>query len=476
MNIKKVSGIPYFGVVMDVFVVDSFAYLGIENNLVILNVSDYMNPVVLGSISLDGEMETYYKSKLFVLNNYVYYLTAETLLNIVDVSNPSNPVKVSEYILPYGDITSVSVLGNYAYVVSNGDLKIIDVTNPSNPFEVSNYDSIGYYIYISGNYAFVAGGNLLRVLDIIDPLNPVKIGYCEVTENIKDVYISENYAYLITTSSLKVIDVTSPSNPFELGYCSIDGFPEKVYVLDNYAYVASSVGLRIINIQDPVKPFEVSYYDTPSSARGVYVFDNYAYVASSDAGLRIIDVTDPSKPVEVGYYDTPGSAQRVYIIRGYNKNYALVADGDAGLRVIDVTNPLNPVEVAYYDTEGFTKDVCFSRNYFDYKFYIYLLDNSGFYILTFLPENGILGDKVVEKRLNEREEKIKFTGKEIIYNITSCDNEIRIFDITGKETYRESKIETGEKQYNLKNLSKGVYFIKLKDGKIEIKKKIFVIY
>jgi hypothetical protein len=64
-------------------------------------------------------------------------------LEIIDISNPSNPVFKGNYDTS-GSAWDVQIVGNYAYV-TDGDsgLQIIDISNPAAPTLKGNYDSAG---------------------------------------------------------------------------------------------------------------------------------------------------------------------------------------------------------------------------------------------------------------------------------------------------------------------------------------------
>ncbi|MFN9733154.1 MAG: LVIVD repeat-containing protein, partial [Microcystis sp.] len=71
----------------------------------------------------------------------------------------------------------VTVVGNYAYAVGD-TLEIIDISNPSNPVFKGNYDiSSGQDVQIVGNYAYVADYySGLQIIDISNPATPTLKG------------------------------------------------------------------------------------------------------------------------------------------------------------------------------------------------------------------------------------------------------------------------------------------------------------
>jgi DNA-binding beta-propeller fold protein YncE len=81
-------------------------------------------------------------------------------LEIIDISNPSNPVFKGNYDIYSG--RDVQIVGNYAYVADDlSGLQIIDISNPAAPSLKGNYGTSSYArdVQIVGNYAYVADDN-----------------------------------------------------------------------------------------------------------------------------------------------------------------------------------------------------------------------------------------------------------------------------------------------------------------------------
>ncbi len=96
-------------------------------------------PVLVGSYNTSGSA-----FGVAVSGNYAYVADHDSGLQIIDVSNASDPMRVGGYNTPnyaYG----VAVSGNYAYVADKlSGLQIIDVSNASNPVPVGSYNTPGY--------------------------------------------------------------------------------------------------------------------------------------------------------------------------------------------------------------------------------------------------------------------------------------------------------------------------------------------
>ncbi len=122
------------------------------------------------------------------MGNYAYIADYFSGLQIIDISNPTNPILKGNY-YSSGEATDVQVVGNYAYLAAGGGgLQIIDISNPTNPTIKGNYQNNYDYAFdvkVVGSYAYVAareGG--LQIIDVSD--------FNDVNESPTDVTLSNN--------------------------------------------------------------------------------------------------------------------------------------------------------------------------------------------------------------------------------------------------------------------------------------------
>ena len=362
LNVRFVGNWPFglpFAVAYDN--VRNLAFAGSGGGVYILDVSVPSNPIKISeAIYTRGVVEGFFYESS---NQQLYIADGQGGLEIWNVANTESPSKLGYYFTPNYAL-DVYVSGSYAYVADEfAGLRIINVSDPSSPYEAGYYDTPGYAenVYVSGSYAYVADGYCLKIINVSDPSSPYETGYYDTPGWTLDVYVSGSYAYIADSEAgLRIISVSDPSSPYEAGYYDTPGWTYGVYVSGSYAYVADSeAGLRIINVSDPSSPYEAGYYATPGCALDVYVSGSYAYVADEYAGLRIINVSDPSSPYEAGYYDIPDWALDVYV----SGSYAYVVYG-YGLRIINVSDPSSPYyEAGYYDIPDWAEDVYVSGAY-----------------------------------------------------------------------------------------------------------------
>lgn len=368
-------------------VVDSYMYRAIFSGLEIVDVSDPTNTKVEGFYNSSDNTLSDFTNCAAVSGNYTYignwaqHSVDSLRLQIVDVSDPSQPKEVGKWQIKNnngGVITDVVIAGKYAYVTCNfngsyGKLLVIDISNPNQPIKVGEYDSSGATnVAISGNYAYLATGNQeLFVIDISDPSHPKKVS--DIPVSAATVHLSDNYAYVtLTTAGLDIVDISNPIKPLVVAtYLTKLKFPNHnevtgLSITNGYAYVATSFnGLRILDVKDPAQPKEVGSYAI-GTIYDLALSDDNAYLAFGKGGLAVIDVSNPNNPYEVGgTFATGGKVIDVAV----SSDKAYVADDTTGLHIIDVTNPNKLVELGSYKMSN-ARGVTVSDNY------AYVIDDS----------------------------------------------------------------------------------------------------
>ncbi len=114
---------------------------------------------------------------------------------ILDVSDPSNPVKLSEKIHTWGIAYSLFYEYNTGRLyIADGTrgLEIWDVSNSSSPQKLGNYWTPGYAygVYVSGNCAYVADWwTGFRIIDVSDPSSPSEMGFYKTANHAYGIYI-----------------------------------------------------------------------------------------------------------------------------------------------------------------------------------------------------------------------------------------------------------------------------------------------
>ena len=283
----------------------------------------------------------------------------------------SKIVKLGEYRDPMWEepafTYNVRVLGNYAYVVRDDGMYIIDVSDPTNPVKVGHWVN-GYTndvkLVVAGAKTFaLIADNPSKVVDVTNPAAPVTVA--QINESAHTVFTENRdgkvYAYWGNyDATTPIYDVTNPAVPQLLGRFTTDGpFVHDMMVDNGIAYLnAWSAGMYRVDYTNPAAPVQVGrIIDTPtntshSSWTTVAGGRKIALHGGEAAGARlsIIDV-DPASPQymkEIGGYQTR-EVTSIHNVMAFG-NRAYIAYYHDGVRVLDLSDPTNPVLIGYFNT------------------------------------------------------------------------------------------------------------------------------
>lgn len=382
-----------------VFVSGNYAYItNIGNRFKIVDISTPVSPVEKSSETLSGLLVS--AVNVYVAGDVAAVVDQVNGLHLLNVADKDNPQWQS--VTPIAGAFDVRLAGKDAYVASiSGGLDIVDISDISDPDMRGSYTPADGYstgVFVSGNTAWLADQvNGLHRINIADKNAPswertysnttgahsvatedgTSVYVCDYEKGLQEVVNraddfrspadarrlfvdDDDYLYVVDSASagegLRILDAYYPGSISYESFVETPGQAQDVFVAGNYAYVADGdEGLMIIDVSDKDNPAAPIQVDTNGTAYGVFVSGDYAYVADGTSGLQIIDVSDKNDlgtPVQVG---TDGTAYDVFV----SGSYAYVASGTAGLHIIDLSDN-SALQVA---TGGTAYDVFVSGNY-----------------------------------------------------------------------------------------------------------------
>jgi hypothetical protein len=117
---------------------------------------------------------------------------------VLDLFDPSSPVKLSETIHTRGFVQGLSYQGNRLYIACDvAGLEIWDVTDASSPTRLGFYyiPDNAHDVTVSGIYCYVAAEDSgLRVVNVSDPAHPYEEGFCGTPDQAHSVAVCGSYA------------------------------------------------------------------------------------------------------------------------------------------------------------------------------------------------------------------------------------------------------------------------------------------
>lgn len=288
---------------------------------------------------------------------------------------PPSPVTISvvgNFDEPNRRYSDVYGYGNYAFIggiYNGGGVDIVDLSNPSQPTKISNWGSSGdsweQDVYHGYMYAGAERCQGVKVIDVRVPFQPIEISTIGIVQGGYDCYhnahVSGNYLYIFDnrTSIVKIFYIGNPSTPLFVSQVSgVSGL--KVHdgaIYGNRLYTAEVGG--VVSIFDisvlPSSPILLGSFQNNSNAHSIEPFVGGKYIAvmreTSNGDVRIWDVQNPSNPVMVSVI-TPSSVGAGSFSAheaSYRNGLLYVSWLCAGLKVFDVAVPSNPVLVGQWN-------------------------------------------------------------------------------------------------------------------------------
>jgi hypothetical protein len=229
----------------------------------IIDISDLDHPVTRSEIHMDKiEINIYMmKSKWIAFEgNHIHLLGQINGVvgdyHILDVSDKTDPIMQSSTDIDgfCGSLSAVNELmikDDLAYIGSYKGLDIVDFSDRSHPVPVSQTLSGCYYksFDMNGDILYSSGGSSLSTFDIADPNSPTLLH--SIATPTKYILVSEvnGTAYTLgVNGEISIVDVSKPSSLEDTGDdIHVSSLAYRIVDDKGYLYVADDEGLKIID-------------------------------------------------------------------------------------------------------------------------------------------------------------------------------------------------------------------------------------
>jgi hypothetical protein len=191
-----------------------------------------------------------------------YSSSIESVIVMLNISDPTQPYLLYEHILPGEvEIVDVEVEGDLVYFVyqnwesESGKILIMDISNATNPMEISEYGiESPQDICVVDEKAYVATRNGLKILDVSLPGDPQVLGEFELhytidpLSYIRGIDVVNDVAYLVSFYGIVIVDVYDLGEITMLAYFQ-DEYPNQVIYNEGYIYYTCAFdGLEILKV------------------------------------------------------------------------------------------------------------------------------------------------------------------------------------------------------------------------------------
>ena len=223
----------------EITVVSDYAYVVTEGSanphpgMQVIDLSDLPQSAALATTFSTAFTRGHIIQKdIFEAQPYVFVCGTTTTsgLHIIDVSDPTMPQQVGLY-QPGYYIHDCHVRGNMLFAAAfyEGTMDILDISDPANPVLLNRMPYPGGNTHsmsttLDMHYLFLCDeqdGLVARMFDITDLTEPVQVA--TYTANLQSLvhnpYIRGDFMFIThNTEGLRVLDITDPEVPVEVGY------------------------------------------------------------------------------------------------------------------------------------------------------------------------------------------------------------------------------------------------------------------
>lgn len=294
VSIEQVTVVELGGSLFDVALEGDYAYVADYGKSLIhsIDISDPESPKYIGNFSI-------YLPHYFEVKDGIAYIPAWSAgLQIYNVSDPINTVKLGEFVgLRTG---AMGIYEDIVFVGRDDGFNILDVSNPSNPVNLSRIVRNGnaHNFYIEETYAYIlvwnhtSSSSNLEVYDYTDPNSPLLVAFYDTTKLCYDVKVQNDIVYLAGAyEGLSIVDLTDFSNPTLIGEYDEDEQSIALVVIEDTVFLGNDIaGLQLFDVSDKTTPVLIAEYETEGYAQELDIRNEYIYLITEGVGLEILKV------------------------------------------------------------------------------------------------------------------------------------------------------------------------------------------
>ena len=322
---------------------------------------------IRNNVYVSSAKQTKSDGKIYVAENFLFYIAKEQGVHIFNNMNPSVPQN-SAFINIEG-VHDISVKGNYLFADNFFDLLVFDISNIQNITLVKTVENVisfspvypidaQYYDYTVGpvgdeiitGFSFEMrdkpeGQEVIWAEDALATFNS-STGNVGTGGSYARFQIQNNALYTIDSFKLNVFNITNPITTFfdkdiYMNQWFGGGVFETLFIQKDILFVGSTTGMYTVNASDEFNPYFVSGFAHATACDPVVVDELTAYITvrgGSSCGaiedqINVINVSDISNPTLISTY----LINEPYGL-GIKNDILYVGCGNNGLKVFNALN------------------------------------------------------------------------------------------------------------------------------------------
>jgi hypothetical protein len=324
-ELRRIGRIRVNGIVLTTAIVGSTAYVGVTDSLTggparnagleLWDVADPIAPRLLGAYRLPAANHPRFFSDVAVVD-HLAYLAVDLRIEVVDVSNPAQPVPLGEVPVSDGAFDLV-VRGPLLFLGTSRGIQIYDRSAAMPLPRVGQFlvHHPVYSIVLSGDTLFCAGPSFsianqqgLRAIDVSHPETPLLLGTLKTPNfNPDTVRVRGDRAYLVGYGEGPMVyDMGHPGFPRRLDTALNAVLSNGMDVVGDLVLTgdwktgsprpATASQLAVFDAVDPSTPFRIGEVTTSGQVEAVEYADGRIYIAASEGGVDILELVPAVDP------------------------------------------------------------------------------------------------------------------------------------------------------------------------------------
>lgn len=323
---------------------------------------------IRSSVSVTSAQPTQSNGKIYVAEQYLFYIAQESGVHVFDNSNPASPQNIA--FINLAGVHDIAVKGNYLFADNFVDLLVFDIGNiqnislvrtvpnsivffPQYPEDAEFYDYTvnpnqdeiitGFTIEMKPR---PQGQEVVFANDALAGFESTNSGNIGVGGSYARFQINNNALYTIDSYKLNVFNIANPAAAFfdkevYMTQWFGGGEFETLFIQKDILFVGSTTGMYTVDAEDEFNPYFVSGFSHATACDPVVVFGNTAYITvrgGSSCGaiedqINVIDVTNIANPTLLSTY----LLNEPYGL-GIKNGVLYVGCGANGLKIFNATN------------------------------------------------------------------------------------------------------------------------------------------
>jgi hypothetical protein len=307
---------------------------------IFVSVADINNPEQIGWFNTGSIYKRFYNG--IARGGLAIGAARENGLYFLNISNLNiyNPVLYTIYSNADFTYESVDFINNYAYAaVHEKGVQVLEISNPDNPILVTTLQGLenAWDVYIDGDYLYVADGpGGVKIFSLINPENPVFVGSMNTSGFAGEVIVNNQKAYIaLGAAGFDIFSVDNPLTPQFLSNYQIKfGIVNHLDYSNERIFLATWELVEAIDISDPLNPRLSASVDTDQRAMGVAAFNDRVFVTDWRF-FRTYTFTDYNVPdihIKPSVYDFGFQGVNIPIV----KEFEIFNLGETNLEITDI--------------------------------------------------------------------------------------------------------------------------------------------